>query len=297
MYIYELAALAAATLWAYGGLISAAPAATMGAIRFNQLRMVIVTIMLAVFVLLTGRYQSFDWQYAWPMFVSGFIGIFIGDSLLFLTLIRLGPRRTAIIFSTNAVMSVLLGWMFLGEALTFQEFLGIVLILIGVFLAIVYGKRRGQLHKWEEVKGKLWVGVVIGLGAALSQSVGSIVAKPVMESGQDPFFVSMMRVGVAAVFLSLLIVLPGNFLPKKANITWPLTSIVAFSGFIGMGLGMTLLLFGLSGGNVGVISTLSATTPAVLLPMIWIKTREMPAIGAWLGASLVVIGSSLLFMH
>ena len=64
---------------------------------------------------------------------------------------------------------------------------------------------------------------------------------------------------------------------------------------LGMGLGMTLILFALSGGEVGIIATLSATTPVLMLPMMWWRTGEAPALGAWVGAAGVVAGSALLF--
>jgi drug/metabolite transporter (DMT)-like permease len=68
-------------------------------------------------------------------------------------------------------------------------------------------------------------------------------------------------------------------------------------GIVGMLLGMTLILFGLAGGKVGIVSTLAATSPALQLPMIWLKTREAPAPGAWFGAALVVLGSAMIFMR
>ncbi|MEN0002440.1 MAG: EamA family transporter, partial [Pseudomonadota bacterium] len=39
----------------------------------------------------------------------------------------------------------------------------------------------------------------------------------------------------------------------------------------------------------------SATTPAMMLPILWWRTQEMPAAGAWIGAALVVVGSALIF--
>jgi uncharacterized membrane protein len=62
-----------------------------------------------------------------------------------------------------------------------------------------------------------------------------------------------------------------------------------------MALGMTFVLFALSGGKVGIVATLSATTPALMLPFLWLRTREVPALGAWIGASLVITGSALIF--
>ena len=36
--------------------------------------------------------------------------------------------------------------------------------MTGVVLAIVFGKRKDQLHQWESVTGQLWVGIALGLG-------------------------------------------------------------------------------------------------------------------------------------
>jgi drug/metabolite transporter (DMT)-like permease len=73
--------------------------------------------------------------------------------------------------------------------------------------------------------------------------------------------------------------------------------VTALASFVGLGVGMTLLLFALSGGKVGVVSTLSATSPVLILPMLWARTGERPAAGAWAGAALVVAGMALLFLH
>lgn len=60
---------------------------------------------------------------------------------------------------------------------------------------------------------------------------------------------------------------------------------------------MTLLLFALSGGNVGIVSTLSATSPVIIMPLLWMRTGERPAAGAWAGAALVVVGMAFLFLR
>ncbi len=66
--------------------------------------------------------------------------------------------------------------------------------------------------------------------------------------------------------------------------------MTAFSGFLSLAMGMTLLLFALSGGETGVVSTISATTPVIILPLLWLRTGQRPAAGAWLGALFVVAG-------
>ncbi|MFZ1775055.1 MAG: EamA family transporter, partial [Rhizobiaceae bacterium] len=81
----------------------------------------------------------------------------------------------------------------------------------------------------------------------------------------------------------------------RATLTPKLAGQVALSGFAAIGVGVTLLLFALRGGDVGVVATLSATTPALVLPLLWWKTGERPPLPAWLGAALVIAGSGLIF--
>lgn len=297
MPVYELAALGAATCWAITGIIAAVPAGHLGAIVFNQFRQVFVSLLLLAYVLISGIWRELDVNTLIPLLLSGFIGIFIGDSLLFTALNRLGPRRSGILFALNAPMAAILGFFFLGEELSLKSIAGITIIIIGVLLAIIFGKRRAQMHEWEKIKGTFWVGVAFGLTAALGQAIGSIIVRPVMEAGIDPFLASLIRVGIAACCLTVLTQLPYPVFKTKSPLTLKIALLAALTGFISLALGMTLLLFAFSGGKVGIVSTISATTPVVILPLLWLRTGERPAGGAWFGALLVVAGMALIMWH
>lgn len=292
---FHLAALAAAACWAFSSLIAPGPSGHLGALGFNRIRMTAVFVMLAAWVAWSGSWQEIEKEWVPVLLLSGFIGIFVGDTAIFLTLNRLGPRRTSILFSTNAPMAALLGWLALGETLTLVQIGGIVTVFAGVALAILFGKRRSQLHQWETVKGPLWLGVALGLTAALGQAGGSLIARPVMAAGADPAAASLLRVGFAASCYWAMLTLPFSAFRQRNPLTVTHFAVTAFSGFIAMALGMTLILHALSGGKVGVISTLSATSPVLLLPMLWARTGERPAAAAWIGALLVVAGSGMIF--
>ncbi|WP_020591771.1 DMT family transporter [Kiloniella laminariae] len=296
MFLVEIAALSAAAVWAIGGMVSTTPAERLGTIGFNRIRMQLVFVMLAAYVTIFGGWDSIRPDQMAEVLVSGLIGILLGDTALFATLNRLGPRRTAILFSTNAPMSTLLGWVFLDEVLSPSALAGTLLVIAGVVLAIVYGKRRAQLHKWEEIKGPLIVGVAMGLLAALGQSLGSLVAKPVMASGADPVAVAAVRVGITALGLTILASTRIQAFKMKNPLDRETLGLVIISGFLGMCVGMTLILYALAQGDVGVVATLSATTPVLMLPMMWFRTKERPAAGAWIGAVLVVCGTGLIFI-
>ena len=76
-----------------------------------------------------------------------------------------------------------------------------------------------------------------------------------------------------------------------------MTAQIAASGVIAMVIGMTLLLFALQGGKVGIVSTLSALSPVLILPVLWVVTGERPPAASWAGALIAVTGMALIFLR
>ena len=105
MVLYELAAVGAATCWAITGLLAARPAGHLGALAFNRTRQLFVASVLGLYVLASGTWRDLQPDALWALLLSGFIGIFVGDTLLFTCLNRLGPRRSGILFALNAPIS------------------------------------------------------------------------------------------------------------------------------------------------------------------------------------------------
>ncbi len=109
-----------------------------------------------------------------------------------------------------------------------------------------------------------------------------------MAAGVDAMAASALRVGIAALALNFIFLLqPTRNGQQHIPMTWKLMWQTGLSGILGMALGMTLLLFALAHGQAGLVSTLSATSPILILPILWIATREKPAPGAWFGAFLL----------
>jgi drug/metabolite transporter (DMT)-like permease len=296
MLIADVAAFGAAMAWSIGTLISVGPARQLGAFSFTRIRMTIVFFMLAAVAAIFGGWQTIRLEDIWILALSGFIGISLGDTALFSGLSRLGPRRNSMLFATNAPMSAVLAYFFLDEILNFGALVGCSLVMMGVILSIIFGKRRDQVHQWEEVHGPLGVGVGLGLMAGLCQAVGAIIAKPILEAGADPIAVSAIRVGVGALCVILGTLTSGDRMRAKVKMNLVLFGRVALSGFVGMGIGMSLLLFALARESTGIVMTLSSTTPVLVLPILWYMTREIPAFMAVIGAILSVIGTGFIFL-
>ncbi|WP_087691303.1 MULTISPECIES: DMT family transporter [unclassified Pandoraea] len=288
-----LAALGAALCWACSGMIAITPVRQAGSFPFNYARMLLVFAMLLFALAVLRGWPSLTTEQWLRLCASGLIGILVGDTILYTSLGRLGPRRNSIIFATNAPMTAMLGYFWLGEALGWRAIVGVALVTAGVALAIAFGGRRDDAHHWESVRGDVRVGVLIGLTAALCHSIGTLIAKPVMAAGVDPVGASAVRVGVSALGLTILAARRGRSI--FSAFTPGTLALTALSGFVGVAVGMTLLLYGMGHGNTGVIATLSATTPVMVLPLLWIRTRQRPAAGAWVGALIASAGVAMIF--
>ncbi|MEO8530163.1 MAG: DMT family transporter [Deltaproteobacteria bacterium] len=293
--IHELAALGTATCWAATALFSSGPAGWLGAPAFNRLRQIAVTLMLALVVGISGSWRELSGDMMLPLVLSGLLGITLGDTLNFATVVRLGPRRAGVLFALNAPMAACLGWVFLGETLATQTVIGILICFCGTVLAIRFGGKGG--HQLDAVKGSLAVGISLGLLAAFGQATGSILARPIMAGGLDAFAASLVRVGFAGAALSVLMSLPIPALAQRNPLNRRIFLQTIGIAFLGLMVGMTLMLYALQGGKVGIITTLTATSPVIILPMLWLKMSQRPAPGACAGAGLVVVGMALIFLR
>lgn len=297
MPIHELAALGAALCWSVTGIIASGAVLALGPFAFNRLRWGLVFAMLAVIVLATGRWHGVSAPDFWRIALSGVFGIFLGDMMLFMTMVRLGPRRTGALFALNAPIAALLGWLFLAEDLPALAVAGVVVSTLGVALAVLGRPGRAGGHRFEAVRGPVWIAVGMGVLAATGQAAGSMVARPVMAQGFDPYLASTLRIGVAAAGQIMLMTLPLPILRPAGPITPRVLALTALSGVIAMVIGMTLLMFALQGGKVGIVSTLSALSPVLILPVLWVMTGARPSATSWAGAALAVVGMALIFLR
>jgi drug/metabolite transporter (DMT)-like permease len=293
MPLHELAALGTATCWAMTGLIAAEAIRVLGAFRFNLLRMGFVTVLLVLIVLATGRWSEPGLADALTLGLSGIVGILVGDTLNFAAVGRIGPRRAGAVFALNAPMAAVLGWLVLGESLATPAILGIGLTAAGVAVAIL-GRPRSDAHRLERLNGALLIGLGLGLGAAFGQAAGSLIARPIMTGGMDPYLASLFRVGASGLAMGLIAATPVAPIPPSPS-TRLAIALALLTAVIGLLVGMTLFLYALQGSKTGIVATLSATSPVIILPLLWLRTGQRPTAISAVGAVLAVAGLALIF--
>jgi drug/metabolite transporter (DMT)-like permease len=293
----ELAAVAAALCWTFTAILAAPGVHHFGAVAFNRYRVVFAATVLIAITSFMGLWSSVPNSAMMTLMGSSLVGIVIGDTALMQALKRIGPRRNSVLFATSAPMAAGMGFIWLGETLSANLLIGCGLILAGVVNAVWWGRKTGGQHRLEQVSGHLGLGITLGLIAAFGQAAGAVMAKPVLLAGADPIAASAIRVGFAALVLLLVRAMPFAWAKANAAPTPAFIWRTMSSATLGLVLGMTLVVYALGVGEVGIVMTLSAITPVLILPVIWFITGQRPSRGAWLGAALVVIGSGVIFLN
>jgi len=297
MLFYYFLAILAALCWSVASLISADITRLIGGLVFNRLRLFFVSIMLIAYTTMINTWATVDFEYLNIIIISGIIGIFLGDTFLFIALQKIGPRRNNILFSLAAPFTVLLNIFFLKKQMSAENLLGCFVVFIGVVIAVAFGSNKKVDHRWETIQGSIIVGISFGILAALCQAVGLIMMKPILDLGVDPIASAAIRTSISCLMLSFTFFLRSkNFTsPIPLNLSILFKSII--SGFLGMALGMSLLLIALQNADAGIVATLSSTSPIMILFLIWILTKEMPKKGAWIGTIFAMIGTGLIFIY
>ena len=289
-----LLAICAAAIWSTVALSATRIVRYFGSYNYNLLRLLGIIVIFFPYVYINWESLYFNQSIFSAIVLSSIIGIIIGDTFLFVCLKRLGPRRQALLFSMQIPFTIILAEVFLQTLPSLTELIGCALIFSGILIAIQFNRTIPD-DDLENIQGNKYTGLFAGIGLALCQSIGIILMKPALQT-TDPIIVSYLRVIVAAVIMfgSLFFIKNNQLWDKMKNIKITLFSI--FLGFMGMGIGMTMLIYALKYGNPGVISTLSSTMPIMIIPILWIVTKNYAGHLAVVGATLTCIGASIIFL-
>jgi drug/metabolite transporter (DMT)-like permease len=287
-------AISAAAIWSAVALSATRIVRYFGSYNYNLLRLLGIIVIFFPYVYLQWEPLYFENSIFVAIFLSSVIGIIIGDTFLFICLKRLGPRRQALLFSMQIPFTIILAEVFLQSLPSTTELIGCALIFSGIIIAIQFNRTIPN-DDLENIQGNKYTGLFAGIGLALCQSIGIILMKPALVS-TDPIVVSYLRVIVAAIimFSSLFFIKNNQLLEKMKDYKKTIFSI--FLGFMGMGVGMTMLIYALKFGNPGVISTLSSTMPIMIIPILWIVTKNYAGHLAVIGAGLTCLGAGIIFL-
>lgn len=292
-YVGEIAGVVTAISWTATALFFQVASRRIGSLVVNLLRLVLAALFYMVYTKIAHGYffpqaDLHAWTY---LSVSAIIGFVLGDFFLFKSYEYISARKSMLIFSVAPPISAVCSWFMLDERLTVMNVVGMMVVLSGVCLVILFGK-----HEDEKAKAHAKRGVLYALLGALGQGVGSVFSKIGMGD-YDPFVASQIRVLVGII--GFLIVITGMR-------RWPLvrqsfsdlkglgfTTLGAFFGpFLGVGLAMVSFKYI----PVGIASTLMSTMPVFILAPAFFFFKEKITLREVIGAVVAVAGVLIFFV-
>ena len=294
MYIGEISALAVAVCWTLSALFFEKAGSRIGSLAVNVIRLMTAIVLLGFGAWITrGFFFPTDatlHQWFW-LSLSGFIGFFLGDLCLFHSYSIIGSRMAALVMTLAPPITVGVGYLFLGERLSFQQIAGITIIVGGILIAML-GKEKGEKLNFKvPLKGFLFA-----LGGATGQALGLILSKKGIGD-YDAMSATQIRAITGGISFILLV----TFLRRWGSIRQGVSDktgmkFVLSGSLFGPVIGVALSLFAIQHTKAGVAAALMGLVPIfIILPSaIMFKERITPF--QVFGAFISVAGCILLFL-
>jgi len=198
-----------------------------------------------------------------------------------------------LMMSLVPVIAAVQAWVFLGETISFAQVSGIALTLCGV-VWVVMG-RNPRANAPDKNYGR---GILYGLGGAIGQASGLVLAKNGLGGDFSPISANLIRMISAAVVLWLIAIFMGQAKTtiQKLMDNRDAMRFVLLGTFAGPFLGVSFSLLAIQYADVGIASTLMALPPVFLLPISYFVFKERYSWGAIAGTLLAIVGVALLFL-
>ncbi len=296
LYLGEIAAIITSFTFAINSALFTLAGREVGSVVVNRLRLVIASLLL----------MAAQWIFLgtpWPVGVeldrwiwlglSGIVGLVLGDAFLFQAFVLVGPRISMLMMSLAPILAAFIAWIFLGEALTLWQIMGIILTLIGVMWVVLEKNNKQGPQKENYLRG-----VLFGLGGAIGQALGLVLAKNGLGGSFSPISGNFIRMFTAMIVIWLVTIIQKEFrttIQQAADFPSAMGKILG-GAFLGPFLGVSLSLFALQHTSVGVASTLMALPPIFILPVEYFYFRERLGWGSIAGTVIAMLGVAVLFL-
>lgn len=227
------------------------------------------------------------------LILSGILGYFLTDIMLFQSYVYLGPRESLVLFTISPILIAILGYLLFEEVLNATQITGILTTVGGIIIMILFGeKTNGKAGSHKRL------GYILAISAALFQTAANILARSaVIEAGSATTNLIRNIGGLFAFFIYFGLIkrqLKSQAKPFLAN--RKLLYLLLFATLSGPVLGTASQMHAYTLAPVGIVSTITQVTPIILLPIDYFILKRTVSRASFVGTILSVLGVSLLFL-
>ncbi|MBS3946328.1 MAG: DMT family transporter [Melioribacter sp.] len=291
----EFFALLTAILWSGTSIVFTEASVRVGSLYVNITRLLLAVIYLSVTIIVFNLSINLSVTQVFNLILSGFAGLVIGDTFLFKSFQHIGARLSMLVMALAPGISAILAFIFLDEVISFIGVMGMVITISGIAMVVLQRKEKPTSNYKVDNTG-----IVYALIGAIGQAVGLIFAKLAFNEGEiNGFVAANVRITSSIIFLYPLFLfakrIKNPFTVFKNNNKALVLTIIG--SIIGPFLGITFSLISVSHAKVGIASTLMATVPIIMLPMVRYYYKENLSWISIVGAFIAVGGIAILFLR
>lgn len=293
-YIGEVAALITAILWAGTAIVFTEATKIVGSYVVNISRLLLATLYLIIVIIVLNLDYLISYEQIYLLGLSGIVGLVFGDGFLFKSFQYIGARLSMLVMTLAPPIAALLAYLYLGEELSILGIFGIVVTISGVSIVVL---KRSEQPTTDYKKNNL--GYLFAFLGAIGQAANLIFAKEAFHLGEiNGFVATFYRMIPSIPFMFFLGFLTRRRTNKISILRHKKDALryIIIGSIIGPFLGITFSLIAIANTYVGIASTLMATVPIVMLPIIKFYYKEKLSIISIIGAIIAVSGISVLFL-
>jgi len=299
-HLGEFAALCTAMFWTVTALAFHKAVNNVGSITVNFMRLFMAFFLLSgLSYVLRGTFfpsdaGSHQWIY---LGLSGLVGFVFGDYTLFKSYEYIEARISMLMMALAPPFAVLIGWLMMGEVMTFQSLLGMSFTLIGIALVILNRNKQNDSQKKKFSFNYSIKGILYALGGAVGQGGGIVLSKYGMAD-YDAIAATHIRVIFGAVSFAIIVSLSVGW--KRIFSTFATPAImkpITLGAIFGPFLGVYFSLLAVKYTSSGIASTIMAIVPVLIIPPAIIIFKEKVTIKEVIGSVITVIGVMFFFLE
>lgn len=230
--------------------------------------------------------------------ISGIVGLVLGDTFLFRSLVILGPRLGTLIFASWPIMTAVMSWIFLDEILDPIAIIGIAIAFTGMAWVTAERTTEWSVKPSAADAGSKTLGVVLAVLGALGQATGLVMAKYAMGDNLAPIEASYIRMIASCAAIWVYGGITGAAVTAIRSMRQPRAMLNTFGGSVsGPFLGIWMSLVAVKYTETGVAAAIMASVPVVIIPVSILVYKQMPSKRAVAGAIVTCAGITLLFLR
>lgn len=239
-----------------------------GSVWMNAYKALVAQVCFIAWLFYTHEFSWIGLETSYPLLLSGFIGLGLGDVFLLMSFKEMGAGKTLTLFAFQPLIMGVAGYYFFDQGLNSERFWAIFFFILCV---VIFSRESFKTHGHWGLKG-----IAFALLGMLLDAAGVIITRAMFEGEQElsPMLINFYRTAGALVFFGLY----HFYRPIKLTHLFKNLSVadrygVTFGSFIGTFVSLSLFLTALKYAHLASLSAISITSAifSFLMECLWLR--------------------------